>query len=459
MRWRPRTHYLPTRRLATAVALTAPLWLLSGTGAGLAVAALGTAAVLAVAVLDALLAPSRGEVRLTRTFPATVGIGDTARGSYEIAARGVTGAATHWARQIASRGRGLALTLHDALPTGLVLQPEASARTGRLGDAPLELHLVARGRERGEFALGPVVLRIDGPLRLARSSLRYALGDRVLVAPSLAGVRGFRLLALQHRLRETGVRAVRRRGEGMSFAHLRDYVPGDDPRRLDWKATARRGRLIAREYTVEQGQIVFILVDAGRLMTQMAGDLPRFEYALSSATLLTDVAASAGDRVGLLVFDDRVRAFVPPARGAAALRLVRDALAPVRPTMVEPDYALAFRTLAARHRRRSLVVLFTDVVDPRASRSLIAHTARSAARHLPLVVALRNDQLVRAALPVGGGAAAVYESAAAEELIEARDAALERMRSAGVSVLDVSPHAMTAAVINRYLAIKARAAL
>ncbi|MDQ3698987.1 MAG: DUF58 domain-containing protein, partial [Gemmatimonadota bacterium] len=233
-----------------------------------------------------------------------------------------------------------------------------------------------------------------------------------------------------------------------------------DPRHIDWKATARRHQLITREYTVEQGQTVMIAVDAGRTMTQLAGDLPRFEYALSSALVLADVATSSDDRVGLIVFDDEVRAFVPPATGLAALTSVREALVPVTPRMVEPDYALAFRTLASRSRKRSLIVLFTDVIDVRASQALIAHTTRSAARHLPLVVALRNEQLLAAAAPrAGATAGALYESAAAEELLLGREDALVRMRRAGVSVLDVAAETMTAAVINRYLEVKARAVL
>jgi uncharacterized protein (DUF58 family) len=128
--------------------------------------------------------------------------------------------------------------------------------------------------------------------------------------------------------------------------------------------------------------------------------------------------------------------------------------------MVEPDYALAFRTLAARHRRRSLVVLFSDVIDARASQSLIAHTTRSAARHVPVVVALRSEQLLAVAAPrEGASTAAIYESAAAEELLLAREEALARMRRAGVSVLDVPVQAMTAAVINRYLELKGRGAV
>jgi len=131
----------------------------------------------------------------------------------------------------------------------------------------------------------------------------------------------------------------------------------------------------------------------------------------------------------------------------------------VSATMREPDYAGAFRHLAMHQRKRALVVLFTDVMDARASRSLVAHVSRSAARHLVLVVALRNDAITGRAVPSGERPLALFESAAAEELVVGREEALERMRRAGATVLDVSPTGMTAAVVNRYLEIKARGAL
>ena len=246
----------------------------------------------------------------------------------------------------------------------------------------------------------------------------------------------------------------------MSFANLRDYVPGDDPRRIDWKATARRHRLISRDFTVEQGQVIMIAVDCGRMMTQLAGDRPRFEYALASALTLADIALSTGDRVGIIVFDSLVRSYIAPTRAPGTLAAIRDALTDVTTTMTEPDYAAAFRTLTERNRRRSLIVFYTDVIDIRSSRAVIALTTRSAERHLPLVVAMRNEQLVAASIPSSGASDEdTYQSAAAEELLSARDEALQIMRQAGVAVLDTAPTTMTAAVINRYLEIKERSAL
>jgi uncharacterized protein (DUF58 family) len=301
---------------------------------------------------------------------------------------------------------------------------------------------------------------VRSPFGLVARTLRYEMTDQITVAPSLAGVRRFRWLAVHERLAAAGIRDARRRGEGRSFARLRDYVAGDDPRHIDWKATARRGHPITREFTIEQSQTVYLLIDAGRSMTQLSGAYPRFEYALSSALVLADVAVQAGDRVGLMAFDDQLRAFVPAQRGAGALRAIRGALVPIVPTLVEPDYAAAFRVLALRQRKRALLVMLTDVIDARAARGLLAHLTRGASRHLAVVVALRNEALLGAsAFPAGDHPDPFYSAAAAEELLTERATALQRMRDAGVVVLDVAPGAMAAAVVSQYLELKARGAI
>ncbi|HEU4631383.1 MAG TPA: DUF58 domain-containing protein [Gemmatimonadaceae bacterium] len=435
---------VPTRRLALVVALTAPVWLLSGSTAGTIAAAVVSALVVAAVGVDLLRAPRADAVEVTRELPPAVGLGDRVEGAYVLRAR--------W--PVALRVR-----VHNRPPRGVArVSPEPEVKLAAWGEA--RAPLVLEGRERGVWPLGRVVLRVLGPLGLADRFLRHDADDAITVAPSVAGVRRYRLLALQHRLRDAGVRQLRRRGEGTSFASLREYALGDEPRHIDWKATARRGKPMVREYSVEQGQTVVIAIDAGRLMTQLADGVSRFEHALSAAMVLADVAVHSNDQVGLLLFDAEVRAWVPPARGRPALERLREALIPARATMTEPDYAAAFRTLATRHRKRALLVLFTDAIDVRASQALIAHTARGSARHLPLVVALRNDALVAAARPApGADAARIYESAAAEELLLAREEALQRMRGAGASVVDVSPRLMAAAVVNRYLELKGRGAV
>jgi uncharacterized protein (DUF58 family) len=438
--------FVPTRRLARVVLITSPLWLLPA-AVSASWASLVPVVVLAVLALaciaDAALTPGRRSLAVERTMPHAVGAGDSVDGQYTIR--------TRWPLRL--RGE-----LFDTLPTALAARhtPPIAFRL----TPETVLPFTVTGEARGEYPLGPIVLRIAGPFGFVAHAVRVPMDDAVTIIPSIAHLHHYQLLALQFRLRELGTRRLRRRGEGTNFTGLRDYVPGDDPRHIDWKATARRLRPITREFSIEQGQTVMLVIDAGRLMTQIAGALPRFEYALSSALILANVAIQSGDSVGLLLFDDQIRAYVPPGRGPAAIRAIRDALIPAQATVTEPDYAAAFRTLATRHRRRSLLVIFTDVIDDRSSRALIAHTARGARTHLPLVVALRNEALVTAAVPAARTTTdGLYESVAAEELLSARDEALERMRRAGVSVVDVQPQAMTAAVVNRYLELKGRGAI
>jgi uncharacterized protein (DUF58 family) len=428
---------IPTRRLVVIVAVLSPIWLVSQKAAVYALVLIAAAV-----ILDMLLLPAKWQLTAERIVPSNVGLGDKECGQYRVRS---------------TAPRTLRFTLFDALPR-IIESPEPRGDAHSVvsgGETIVPFSFVARAR--GSWPLGPVVLRIEGTLGLVQHSLRYEPADEMLVTPSLAGVRHLRLLAIQHRLRDAGIRSIRKRGEGSTFASLREYSVGDDPRHVDWKATARRQKLMTREYTVEQGQTVMIAVDAGRMMTQLASGVPRFEYALSAATLLASVAVQAGDQVGLLLFDNQLRAFVPPARGDKAMRGIRQALIPARATMTEPDYATAFRTLATRHRKRSLIVLFTDVIDPRSSQAVIAHTVRSAMRHLLVVVALRNDELVSAAIPTKHSSSSdLYASVAAEELLGARNEAIVRMRRAGVSVLDVSPKQLASSVVNHYLELKAR---
>ena len=438
-----RVPFVPERRLAALLGAAAFLWLLpSPVRVPLAGGAL---LLLAAAVVTELVRlPSRHSFGVEREAPPGIGLGDEATVTYRL--RNPTGVplrAEVRDRLPACVGGGIGLERHDGPPHGTLALP-----------------VLIRGLARAAAPLGPVGVRLTTPWGLVGARIRATPTDTIRVTPSVSGVRRFRLLAMQHRLDTAGVRNLRRRGEGHGFAGLREYARGDDPRHIDWKSSAKRAKLITREYTIERSQTVLTLIDAGRGMTQLAGEWPRFEHALSSALVLTDIAASAGDRVGTLVFDDAIRAFVPAQQSRGALHAVRDAFVPVTASSREPDYAAAFRFLATHQKKRSLIVFYTDVIGVRASRALLAHVARSAARHLVLIVALRNDTLFEMAVPGAvTSTARLYAHSAAEELLESREEALERMRRTGAVVLDVSPSVMTASVINRYLELKGRGAL
>ena len=312
---------------------------------------------------------------------------------------------------------------------------------------------------RGTGTGGRIAVRRLGPWGLAWRQLRIEAPWDATVFPKLAGVA---LRALPNRLarrREAGLRTIRRPGEGRAFESLREWIPGEDTRIIDWKATARRGKPIARVYEDERRQQVLLILDAGRLLTAESDGIPRIEAAIEAALRLAHAAVEHDDDVGILVFADTIQAFAPPARGRRGLRAVLAALAAVEGRLVESDYPSAFRYLAARSRKRALTVLFTDVIDRSASAALVAQTASLRPRHLPVAETLRDPALERLASARPETELSAFERAAAEELMLARNEALDVMRRQGVTVLDVPPGAAGEAVVQGYHQLKRRGLL
>ena len=315
---------------------------------------------------------------------------------------------------------------------------------------------VRRGRETtGGFFVDSI-----GPLGLGRRRMRFDMPWEVVVYPSLASVRLRASVAEALRRRDAGTKPVRQLGEGRMFESLREWVPGDDLRHIDWKATARRRKVITRQYEAERRQQVLLVLDTGRLMTaEVAAGVARLDFAVQAALELAYAAAQYDDNVGVMTFADGVQHFVAPERGRAGVRRVLDVLAVVQARLVEPDYPGAFRYLAARNRKRALTVLFTDVIDRFASDAVVANVATLRPRHLPLAVTLRNPELDAAAALRPEQPRDAYRKAAAEELLHAREEALGHMRRAGVLVIDVTPQRAAQAVVAKYLELKRRGTL
>jgi len=352
--------------------------------------------------------------------------------------------------------RPLELRVREALPP-LLQAAHGAERRVILRKPETTETIVYLPRRRGKATAGRLYLRVLGPLGLVWRQGRRELPWQIVVYPSLRSAALRALPAQAQRRREAGFRNLRRIGEGKSFESLKDWVPGEETRAIDWKATARRGKLIARRYEDERRQHVMIVLDAGRLLTAEIEGRARLEAAIDAALELAHSAVGHDDNVGLMVFADQVLYFVPPARGRRALRHVLEALAAVEGRLVEPNYPAAFSYLAARSRKRALTVLFTDVIDRTASEALVAQAGSLRPRHLPLAVTLRDPALERLASARPGTVDAAYERAAAEELLQAREAALGELRSRGVLVLDVLPDGAARAVVQQYEKLKRRA--
>lgn len=427
---------LPSRRLAGLIALAGAAYVLSTTLA-LALNAL----LLALIVADAVALYRLPVPQIERFVPPRLPLGGVVELPVEVrnSARGVR-------RIMFTEDPGPGLR-HGAAD---VVKTEIPAGTA------VRLVSTLHAAERGPTHVGDLHLRVLSPLGLLWRRVRVSRHDRVTVQPGLRELRRHRLLALHHRV-DLGPRRVREVGEGREFERLREYVRGDDPRRIDWKATARRGEPIVRQYEAERSQSVVLAIDAGRLMSERFDGRERLDHSLAAALVLADAASVHGDGVGVLLFADTVQAWLPPARHP--LSRIADVLATVETRRVEPDYPGAFRYLARRLRRRSLIVLFTDVIDVRASSALLEHLGASARRHLPLIVAMRNVELEAAAAAGVRDEHGAFRRAAAEELLQTRAVALNGIRRRGVLVTDVRPEAATTEALARYLEIKRRGLL
>ncbi len=310
---------------------------------------------------------------------------------------------------------------------------------------------------RGRMTLPPTSVRVLGPLRLGWRALEAGAPHEIRVYPNVMAVGRYQSLIRRSRLREMGIATVRQRGQGTEFESLREYIPGDDPIKIDWKATARRGKLISRNYQAERSQTIMLCLDAGRMMTTEIDGLSRFDHAVNSALLLAHVALSHGDGVGLVVFSDSIERYLPPRKGHGTLTRIVEALYDVQPSLVEPNYRDGV-TRAAMGRRRSLVVMFTDVSGEETASELVPYVGRLLPRHLPLVVFLRDREVEEAAEGKAGGSgrADPWSMAAAANFLEERDHVQEYLRSRGTMVLDVMPGRLAPRVVNTYLEIKAR---
>ena len=401
------------------------------------------AALLVGLCVDALLAPrvDWGTITIVRDAARAFSLGRSGEVTYR------------WGNQGARRA---CLRIREVRPEvlGGTLEPRritVPAR-GQLREV-LPVNPARRGHDatQGAFAIDSI-----GPLGLGLRRGSVALPWDVRVYPVLTAMRRQAAVAQSLRRREPGTRPLRRLGEGRLFESLRDFVPGDDPRHVDWKATARRRKLITRQFEAERRQQVLLVIDAGRLMTADVGSGSRLEMVVQAALEMAYAAAQHDDNVGIMVFADDVKHFVAPQRGRRGLKQVLDVLADITPTLVEPDYPGAFRYLAARNRKRALTVVFTDVIDRLASEALVANLSSLRPRHLPLAVTLRNPALDAVAVQRPQTATDAWRKAAAEELLRAREEALSHMRRAGVMVLDVAPERAAESVVERYLELKRR---
>jgi uncharacterized protein (DUF58 family) len=325
--------------------------------------------------------------------------------------------------------------------------------------SPGELTYTTRPVARGLYSFGVAVIRWLGPFGLLWRQRTMDLQEDVPVYPNLLEVQKYDLLARRGLLQEMGLRNARYIGRGTEFESLREYQLDDDYRRINWKATARRGKPVTTQYETERSQRLIIMIDAGRMMMTRVGDLTRLDTAVNSALLLCHVALKRGDRVGLLSFAESVQGFAPPRSGRAQFHRITEQLYDVRPQPIESDYRAAFTRLRTVLHGRALVVLFTDLNDPDVAGGIARYMIGLARYHLPLCATLRDPAIDIAAQASPESGRELYRKVVAGRLLEERALILDQLSRSGVLTVDAMADRLTPTTINRYMELKERALL
>jgi uncharacterized protein (DUF58 family) len=351
--------------------------------------------------------------------------------------------------------RRLAVEVRDGVPHRLNPAPPQFSVRAQAQSSTTWQYVMRPGR-RGAFVLPGVHVRVRSRLGLWQRLFVYPCETVVHVYPDMKQLHQFALLARTNRLSQVGVRRTRRIGRDHDFERLRDYTIDDNYKHIDWRATARRRKLTVKDFQASQSQRIVFLVDCGRMMTNEAAGLSLLDHALNAMLMLSFVALRQNDSVGLIGFSNEIHGYVPPRGGMNQMNRLLHASFDRFPQLVESRYDQAFRYLASRCRKRSLVVLITNVIDEVNANQIERYLTNLVGRHLPLGVLLRDRRLFEAADTERAQGDALWRAAAAADILSWRHQVLADLASKGALTLDVFPEQMTAPLVNRYLEIKAR---
>ncbi|HTU26633.1 MAG TPA: DUF58 domain-containing protein [Pirellulales bacterium] len=432
---------IPTRR--TILLGLVPLLLVAASGGAPVVIEVAWALVLLILaawLIDGLGATSTRRLLLDRSAPAQVYFGQ----SHPV----------EWIAENRS-AETIVVELRDQLPEGCSADPRTLfARIAPNSRVRLRYHLVPG--QRGDLEFGDLFFRIQGRLGLAWKLQRLKATQAIRCYPHLGNWTAAELATREALVRQTGSHRWRWRGTGTIFESLRDYTTEDDFRWIDWKATARARRPIARNYETERHQQVILLIDSSRMMSTYCGHRTKFDTALEAVVLAAHAAVDQGDSVGLLVFADKVQAYLHPRRDRTQVGAIMNSLYSLGPSLVEPDFETAITLAATRNRRRSLMLLFTDVTVIESARRMTTYVRSLIPRHLPLVVTIADETVEKLESLRPRSAEEFYQVGVANELLQQRDELLEILRASGAAVLDSPADQIATQTIKTYLDLKRR---
>ena len=324
------------------------------------------------------------------------------------------------------------------------------------------IHYQLRPVKRGEYAFGALNIYAASPLGLVRRRFRYEAGHTVPVYPSFLQMRQYELLAIHNRLTEVGVKRIRRVGHSMEFEQIRPYVPGDDPRTINWKATARRAgtggadTLVVNHFQDERSQQIYCLIDKGRVMRMPFDGLSLLDYAINATLVVSNIALLKHDKAGLITFSNRPGALLAADRRPGHLLKLLEVLYRQKTRYLETDFELLYATVRSKIKQRSLLMLFTNFETLHGMQRQLPYLRRLAKDHLLLVVFFENTELRELLDAPALTTEEVYNQTIAEKFAQEKRQIVLELQRYGIYSLLTAPHNLTVNTINKYLEFKAR---
>jgi uncharacterized protein (DUF58 family) len=418
--------------LVAAAAFVAPIepWVVLAAGIGF---------VLVLVVADVILAPAPATLQASREAPGVLRLRRPAEATVSLHN---------------PTSRPLAIALHDAALPSMGRTPRRHRASIQPGSW-LGLRADLEPTRRGRFRLGPPTVRTAGPLGLAGRQATLPDVQDVKVYPALRGRDEVALRLRRGRLLQSGVRSSAIRGGGSDFDALREYLPDDEFRRINWRATARSATAITNTYREEKNQQLILLLDASRAMAGQVEGVSRLEHALDAAIAVAELGTRIGDHVGVVAFGAEVRAQLDPRGSRDQPHRIIDLLFGIQPWLEAPNYGGAFAGVLRRHRRRALMILFTDLSERSVLEPLLKAVPVLLTRHVLMIASVRDPEVEVMARATPATSESAYEKAAASGFLEWRDAAAALLRRSGVPTFDLHPHELAGRVADEYLRVKA----
>lgn len=429
----------PTPRAIILAVAGAPAALLIGIVAP-ALWSLGVgwiAAVILLCLLDSLLGASPVGAQISVRPPSDLGVGGGAERldlSVSFTAR-----------------RPTQVELAPDVTDHISLTPRRRRVAIKAGEGGAAFSLV--GARRGDGRFNRLWMRWTGPMGLM---FKQRIDPMGIAIPVTADIRGVRQAAVRLFSRDAvfGLKAQIDLGDGAEYNALREYQPGMDPRAIDWKQSARHGTILVKEFRTERNHPIVIVLDTGRLMSEPVAGLPRLDRALNAALLLAYVCLKIGDRVGLFAFDALPRLATGVVTGVAAFGLLQRQSALIDYSNDETNFTLGLTTLQGQLDRRSLIVVFSEFADPTNAELMLENVGRLLKRHAVLFVVLHDEELEALAKAHPETADDVARSVVAGALLRERQSVLNRLRRMGADIVEAPAERISAALLDRYLALK-----